>query len=272
MMKQVLSNYFEHLHLKAETIKEIHPDYSSIYERLNSAWLELDDLRAEVDQLQPEVEMIENADELEARLNVLNKLQIKHQVQNADELIRVKERYENLLNNTNDLEEKINHLQSNVISEETALINKAQKISKNRNAVIGEVSQKVIQLLKKMGMSHAQFEINVTEKEELNNYGLNTIKFLFSANKGSALQPIQKVASGGELSRLMLAIKSLLASSVSLPTLIFDEIDTGISGETAAHVSDVLYKLSKNHQVITITHLPQIAAKGKGSLFHLQRS
>ena len=243
-------------------IKDVHENYQALHDRIKSVWIEIDDLRAEIEIMQPEMNDGENLEELERRLNVINRLQIKHHVQNADELIILKSQLQDLLSNTTELETQITELEKEQARKNDQLIEIANRITTGRKKVIPEIIKEVNTLLKKIGMVNGQLDISIEPKKELDRLGIDQLEFLFSANKGSALQPVQKVASGGEVSRLMLAIKSLLASSVSLPTLIFDEIDTGISGETATQVANVLYRLSRNHQVITITHLPQIAAKG----------
>src|SRR5690606_32513577 len=140
----------------------------------------------------------------------------------------------------------------------------AEVIHQNRKSVVPQVENYVQTTLAHVGMGNAQLKIDLQkmEAQKINTRGLDSVRFLFSANKGQALQPIHKVASGGELSRVMLALKSLVARSSALPTIIFDEIDTGISGEVALRVGEVMEKLAHNIQVIAISHLPQIAAKG----------
>ncbi len=138
----------------------------------------------------------------------------------------------------------------------------ADQITANRTKVKQTIEQEVQDVLAKVGMPNAQLQIELKKKEDFKSTGQDEVAFLFSANKGQTLQPIHKVASGGELSRVMLAIKSLVAKSSSLPTIIFDEIDTGISGEVALRVGEIMEQLAEHMQVISITHLPQIASQG----------
>lgn len=143
----------------------------------------------------------------------------------------------------------------------------AGQLSTNRTKAIPQIETQVLQTLAEMGMSNSALKIELTNMTDLSASGVDQIKFLFSANKGHALAEMSKVASGGELSRLMLSIKSLVAKNTALPTIIFDEIDTGVSGEVAHKVGQIMEQLANNLQVITITHLPQIAGKGKSHYF-----
>jgi DNA repair protein RecN (Recombination protein N) len=164
-------------------------------------------------------------------------------------------------------DEKIEQLNKTIILQQHELTEQANSISDNRKKAIKLTESAVVKTLEKVGMPNAKILFSHQITDELTKDGLDKISLQFSANNGQALAPVGKVASGGELSRLMLAVKSLLAKHTSLPTLIFDEIDTGISGETALKVGDVVAELGKNMQVLAITHLPQIAAKGNAHYF-----
>ena len=139
----------------------------------------------------------------------------------------------------------------------------AQKLSASRQKSVSRFEKEMKGKLQLLGMEHGDFRINITQQDQVGNNGIDTVQFLFSANKGSELQEIEKTASGGEISRLMLALKSIISDNSLLPTVIFDEIDSGISGEVAGKVASLMQELSHKHQLIVITHLPQIAAKGK---------
>ena len=143
----------------------------------------------------------------------------------------------------------------------------AKKISASRQKQIKPLEEKINRLLVQVGMPNARIKVDINIETELNQFGIDVIDFLFDANKSGQFQPVRKVASGGELSRLMLCIKSLVAQSIDLPTMIFDEIDTGISGEAARQVGNIMKELSASHQLISITHQPQIAAKATAHYF-----
>ena len=158
-------------------------------------------------------------------------------------------------------------LKAEITEQEITLRELAQTLSEKRKAVISDFENKVHSMLAKMAMQHAKFRIEVSELEELSATGNDAVHFLFAANPGSRLQHIKDVASGGEISRLTLITKSLVASAIPLPTLIFDEIDTGISGDISLKMGNILRKLANHHQVVSITHSPQIAAKAEVHYF-----
>jgi len=160
-----------------------------------------------------------------------------------------------------DLTSEIARLQQSIKDQENKLLKQAKKLSKRRKRVGPGFEQRVLKLLGQLGMEHARLNVEYTALEELSSTGLDEINFLFAANPGSRLQLIKDVASGGELSRLTLVTKSLVASAIPLPTLIFDEIDSGVSGHISLKMGSILRKLSNQHQVVTITHSPQVASK-----------
>ena len=165
------------------------------------------------------------------------------------------------------IEAEIEKVKKELSSLEKTLLTLAKKISENRKKVIPKIEKEVVSLLSSLSMNNAQLKIEQIKTQILNADGLDKINFLFSANKGSDFKELNKVASGGELSRLMLCIKSLIAKMTALPTIIFDEIDTGVSGDIADKVGSIMKTMAKSMQVITITHLPQIASKGESHLF-----
>lgn len=238
-----------------------------IIERLYSAQVELQDISEELDRLNNEINFDQQRiDFINERLSSGYKLLKKHGVKTTNELLEIKNSLAQQLEAVLNIDEVIATEEKNerLLLQQTEEI--ATKISFKRKTEIAPFEEKVNELLKQVGMPNARIKVQV-EPTALNLYGSDAIEFLFDANKSNRFEPIRKVASGGELSRLMLCIKSLVAQSVDLPTLIFDEIDTGISGEAAKQVSLIMKDLSKNRQLITITHQPQIAGKADAHFF-----
>lgn len=233
--------------------------------RLQSTYIEIKDVSEEIN-LQADAVLLDNnrLDEVNTRLSDLYNLLKKHRADSEEDLLTLKDSLETKLQMANNHDAIIEKLQEDYDRHFADTLAIAQHIHDRRIDIIPIIESSVQEILAHVGMGNAQLNINLVAhpNNKLNNKGLDNIEFLFSANKGQALQPIHKVASGGELSRVMLAIKSLVAKSSSLPTIIFDEIDTGISGEVALRVGEVMDDLAKNMQVIAITHLPQIASKG----------
>lgn len=189
-------------------------------------------------------------------------LQKKHQVQTVEELIGIQNELETKVVSVVTLEEDIIKLENSLKDFEIQLDAIADKISQSRREAIPTLSQKLIDILNLLGMPNVRFKIEITPSSTYYNNGKDTLQFLFSANKGTDFGLLKKVASGGEMSRIMLAVKSILAQYSKLPTIIFDEIDTGVSGEIANKMGEIMREMSHTMQVFAITHLPQIAAKG----------
>jgi DNA repair protein RecN (Recombination protein N) len=206
-------------------------------------------------------------DFIQQRLDVIYTLQRKHRVSSNAELLDIQQQFEDNLNQLLSSDEHIEQLKEEIILLHQVLVAKANEMSKNRIKATALVSDAIAKTLQQVGMPNAKLVFDTKLSTELNKDGIDQVSLLFSANAGQAPSPVSKVASGGELSRLMLAIKALLAKHTSLPTLIFDEIDTGISGETALKVGEVIADLGKDMQILSITHLPQIAAKGISHYF-----
>jgi len=211
----------------------------------------------------------ERVQELLDKQNTVNKLLQKHHVASVNDLLIIQSNLQEQTIAYSNSSDEIIRLENEIKLEHQALLSTAQRISKNRNEKIKTAESKVSSLLVDLGMpfGHIILEQKILDADKLNAFGVDEIRLLFSANKGSHPQPLDEVGSGGEKSRLMLAIKSLVAETVTLPTLIFDEIDTGISGEVAQKVGNILKSLGKSHQVISITHLPQVAAKASKHFF-----
>ena len=232
------------------------------FERLDSVLVELNDLSQEFEGVAEETEHDpERIMQVQQRLDMIYRLQNKHQVASVEELLSIQESLQQQLNDIGDLSAEIASLEKEVHQQETTLREQAEELSRRRHAVVGGFENKVERMLAELAMEHARLKAEFTRLDELGPTGLDEVNFLFAANLGSRLQLIKDVASGGELSRLTLVVKSLVASAIPLPTLIFDEIDTGISGDVALKMGNILRKLSNEHQVVSITHSPQIASK-----------
>ncbi len=245
----------------AEEIIEYLPKAKELAQRLESVYIELQDLTGETEVLFNDIEYDpERLQQINARLDLIYELQHKFNVETVEQLIELKDQFEQKLLNINSYDEQIQQLETQVQQQLDVVQKLANQLSERRQAAITVFEKEVMQLLRQLGMPNAVFNVKL-EKTDLTSTGHDKITFYFSANKKVEPQPITKVASGGELSRLMLAIKYLVGQSKTLPTIIFDEIDTGISGEIADKTGQLIKKLSKNIQVIDITHLPQIAAK-----------
>lgn len=249
-----------------QTLSDFHADITSFIERMHSVQIELQDIADEVDRLNNIVKYdVKKINTLNDRLALGYRLLQKHNVQTTDELLTVKNELQQKLDIVLNLEENISKKQKDVNEYYEQAKKIGEKISASRQKQKKPFEEKVNKLLTQMGMPNAKIKVDI-KNIELNIFGQDAIEFLFDANK-TRFEPLRKVASGGELSRLMLSIKSLVAKSIQLPTLIFDEIDTGISGEAARQVGEIMKDLSHAHQVIAITHQPQIAARASAHYF-----
>jgi DNA repair protein RecN (Recombination protein N) len=258
----------EDLSIKLEDIKQHHPKLEAGYERFESILLELKDLAEEFESIAEDTEYDEaRILEAQARLDLIYKLQQKHRVKTMEDLLAIQEKLEKQYSGYSDLSSGIKNLEKKIADAEKDLVAQAAKLSERRKSVIKGFEKKVHALLKQLSMEHAQLEVSVTPLDKPAPTGMDDINFLFSPNKGSKFLPIKDVASGGELSRLTLCTKSLVADAIPLPTLIFDEIDTGISGDVAMKMGNILQELSNRHQVVSITHTPQIAVKANQHYF-----
>lgn len=204
---------------------------------------------------------------LDERLSLLDNLQKKHQVGTVEELLSIQRDLEEKVNAYSNSDAAIQQLEQEIEKQEEKLRRKAEKLRKSRAGVIPSFEKKVHEMLSQLSMPSAKMQVVMDPADQLNSTGFDEVYFLFAANKGSRMQHIKDVASGGELARLTLVTKSLVASAIPLPTLIFDEIDTGISGDVALRMGNILRVLSNHHQVVSITHSPQIAAKADSHYF-----
>lgn len=244
-----------------------HHDIPSLVQRLQSNYIELQDIADEVDRINESVNYDEQRIEaINEKLATGYKLLKKHGVQTTTELLSIQHDLEQKLQAVLNIDDSIAEKEKQVVALLKQAEDLAEKISASRKNQCRPLEEKVNELLKQVGMPNARLKIQLTNKP-LNSDGKDEIEFLFDANKSNRFEPIRKVASGGELSRLMLCIKSLVAQSIDLPTLIFDEIDTGISGEAAKQVGIIMKSLAISRQVISITHQPQIAGKADAHFF-----
>ena len=201
--------------------------------------------------------------ELQEKVEFIHKMLRKHQVASLSELVLVKQDLSTALNYGENLNEKIAELEVNLDKQKKECLRIAAELSKRRKSVLSDIEAQLLSNLKELQMENSQFQIEMISNEKyLSDRGFDTVEFLFTANAGSPLRELKRAISGGEMSRFMLAIKSLIAQKIELATMIFDEIDTGVSGLVANKVATVLDKLAKGHQIIAITHLPQIASRG----------
>ena len=245
-------------------ISSFHNDYKSLNERLLSTQLELQDIADTVETIGENIEFDpQRLDEIQSRVDMLNHLMQKHMLTDADRLIELKYSLEEQLLGFSRLGEDKESLKKQIGDLFDKLSVHSDKLHEKRQQVVSEIEEKVKKSLGDLGMSGASFKIELNESESFGDFGKDTVQFLFSANKGVEVGSISKIASGGELSRLMLTLKYILTSRKSLSSIIFDEIDTGVSGDIAGMVGDMMKKMGNKMQIIAITHLPQIAAKAQ---------
>lgn len=238
-----------------------------LLERLDSLSIELQDISNELSLLESEVMMDpERAQEINDRLNIIYRLQKKHRLNTIAELLQLQQNLQAQVQSAENSDEEIKALKTAIAKQHAELLQLSGQMSANRKKQLPVFEQQINNLLAEVGMPGAMVKMAHTQTALTTN-GIDNVEVMFAANKGLPPAEIRKVASGGELSRLMLCIQSLMADNTALPTLIFDEIDTGISGEVALKVGKVMKKLARGHQVICITHLPQIASKGNTHFF-----
>ncbi|MFO0321323.1 MAG: DNA repair protein RecN [Bacteroidota bacterium] len=251
-----------------QSISKFGNQFNDLFERINSLSIELKELNADI--VSTEEDVVFDHLKLEivnTHLDKIYKLLKKHHLNTEEELLNLKNSFEEKLQQFSSIESIILKLQQDILEQEKQCLDLAKILSKKRRESVIEIEESIKTLLSNLSMPNAQFKILITDLESITSNGIDKIDFLFSANKGQDFKEIGKTASGGELSRLMLCLKSLLAQRTLLPTIIFDEIDTGVSGDVAGKIGNILEDIGKSMQVITITHLPQIASKGKNHMF-----
>ncbi len=242
-------------------------DYKILYSRIESIFIETKDLCGDIERkLEKVVADPQLMVELQAKVDLVNKLLVKHGLKQVGELEELRDAIKTRIAGIDSFGEKIAMLQEEISRNEKGLIELANEISNARLAGSRLIDESICDLLKKLAMPGAKFRVGVEQGDQLTPNGFDIVEFLFSANVDGEPREVSKIASGGEISRLMLAIKSIISQRSLLPTIIFDEIDTGVSGETANRVADILESIANTMQVIAITHLPQIASRGKQHL------
>ena len=248
---------------KANNLVKLSPNFESVYSRLVSIKIEIDDLASDLSDMSSSSFLDpQELAELTKRYDALQRLYFKHQVQDSESLLELLDEMESKIKSSTEDEDRRAELIAAIKDQEEKLEVLAAKLNKKRKKIAPTLKQKVELGLDKLAMSNATFSVNLTKAAELNILGKDQVEFLFSANPGSAEQALQQVASGGELSRLTLSLKSIIADELALPTMVFDEIDSGVSGDTALRMGRMLRGLGKSHQTIVITHSAQVAAQG----------
>lgn len=252
----------------ADSLERFYPKAREIAERLRSAYIDLNDLASETDVLKEDVEF--NPERLEwvnERLNTLYTLEQKHRVPTVEELIAIQDKYTEQLHDIDSFDEQIEGIKAQLEISYQELLQQAAVLSEQRKIASKAIASQLVKMVIPLGMPNVRFAVDFVARPEPESDGMDDIRFLFSANKSGELQPVAQTASGGEISRLMLCIKAMIAGFTALPAIIFDEVDTGVSGDIADKMGDIMQDLGTKMQVITITHLPQIAAKGKDHFF-----
>ena len=249
-------------------VKKYTPSVSKLHERFEGLLFELEDIGSELEAISEDTEFNpERIADIQTRLDTIYKLQKKHGVGTVEQLIEIQKNLQIQLNAFGDLSEEIEKLEKTLVTQEADLRKQANELSTKRKFVTPQFETQVQGMLQQLSMENAKLQVQVSDLNELTINGLDNVEFLFAANKGSRMQSIKDVASGGELSRLALCTKSLVAAAIPLPTLIFDEIDSGVSGDVALKMGHILQKLASHHQVVVITHSPQVAARAEKHYF-----
>lgn len=258
----VIDNLRTTLH-RMESIADVYPKTQSLTERLNSAYIELKDISSEISDVLEDVEFDPARQEfINERLDTIYSLQRKFNVDSIEELLEEQLRLQKSLNTIDNSEAELNEKETYVTQCLEKARKQADKLSKTRSKAAKIVEEEIHRRLASLGMPNVQFCVEIT-KVELHQNGQDRVAFLFSANKGMPLRPVSQVASGGEIARVMLSLKAMISGAVKLPTIIFDEIDTGVSGKMAEKMAEIMKEMgNSDRQVISITHLPQIAAMG----------
>lgn len=241
--------------------------FSSLKNRLDSLLIELSDIKSDLNN--PSIDFNHDyleIEKLESRLNIIYNLQKKHSVNSINDLIIKQQELKSKLDESGSVEINIDELQKTIVKKKQYLNELSKKISISRKKIVPKLKLKLESLLLNLGMKNASFDFKFSELGKFNRFGCDEINVLFSANKGIKYAPLFKIASGGELSRILLSIKSILSKHLNLPTMIFDEIDSGVSGEMSNAMANMMLEMSSKMQIIAITHLPQVAAKGNHQL------
>lgn len=246
-----------------KSIAEVLPQAEDITERLDNTYIELKDISSEVSDMLENIEYDpQELERINNRLDAIYTLQQKHHVNSVEELVRLQEEYKATLDNVENSDVALEELENSMKESLTKVSKTADELTKKRKASIKTIVSDIAERLKALALPNVSFNINI-KKKEISSNGCDDVEFLFSANPGTPLRPISEIASGGEIARVMLSLKAMLSGAVKLPTIIFDEIDTGVSGRIAEQMAVIMKEMGhSDRQVISITHLPQIAAQG----------
>jgi DNA repair protein RecN (Recombination protein N) len=242
-------------------------ELDSMSERLNSVKIELKDICSDLNNLQDDSMDISSLETLQERFDTIQRLMMKHHLNDYSQLIQLREEIRCKVDEFSNIDEIVSDKEKEVRAMEKTLRQKANELNKRRLSAKTVFEKDVTDVIRQLAMPHGVFEIKIENTNELTSNGTDAVTFMFSANKGYAPENMAKAASGGELSRLMLAIKSIAARNNYIPTLIFDEIDTGVSGEVASKLGDIMNVMGETLQLVSITHLPQVASKAKHHFF-----
>lgn len=248
----------------SQQLAKVYARSEEISERLQTAYIDLKDLASEMDKLANDVEFNpERLAFIESRLDLIYTLQKKYHVNTVPELLALYEEFKQKIENIESSDQQVEALEKEVHEKSEKVFALAKQLTDSRTSITDSFEKDLTDRVAYLGMPNIRFRSEIIAEKHPNIYGLDSVLFQFSANKNVPLQPVAEIASGGEISRLMLCLKSMIAGATALPTIIFDEIDTGVSGEIADKMGEVMREFGKNMQVLAITHLPQIAAKGK---------
>lgn len=241
--------------------------YKELAERIKSIQIELEDIVIEmnrqVDQIEDDPQLLEDVN---TKLNKIYQLQKKHQVASVEELMQINSSLADQVLEKDQLRDEIEKINNQISQQHLNLLQQAEKLYENRKKAIPKLEEELKTILSLIGMPDATFKLELISTKSLSNYGMDDLRWKFSANKGSSPKPIEKVASGGELSRITLAVKRILAKNSKLPSIVFDEIDTGVSGDIGSKIGEILFEMGNQMQVISISHLPQLAAQAQHHL------
>ena len=259
----VLSQLKEVMH-SLSGLMSVYQPAEELTQRLESSYIELKDIAQEAASQEEQVEYNpQRMEEVNERLNLIYTLEKKHRIESVEELLLLQQRFEAKLAILNDGDDRIESLKQQVEEQLQQVVAQANRLSQVRQEAARGIEKEIVERLALLGMPNVRFQVEIGQRKEPGSHGMDTVNFLFSANKNGHLQSISNVASGGETARVMLSLKAMIAGAVKLPTIIFDEIDTGVSGEIADRMADIMQEMGEhNRQVISITPLPQIAARG----------
>lgn len=250
-----------------EKLRRYIPELDSMAERLNSVKIELKDILSDLNNLQDDSQDISSLEILQERFDMIQRLMMKHHLNDYSLLLQLREDIRRKVDEFSNIEDIVSDKEKEVRELEKDLLVRASELHKRRKKAKDDFEKDVTTVIRQLAMPYGLFEIKLDKTEELTSNGIDVVTFMFSANKGHSTEIMAKAASGGELSRLMLAIKSIAARNNYIPTLIFDEIDTGVSGEVASKLGDIMKVMGDTLQLVSITHLPQIASKAENHFF-----